>query len=108
MAHHLKDCPANDGFGCRCEDMANGRKSQTATPFTQFWDALNANLHVQCLPELTYGMARDLWTEATRQATIEARMIQKRRNRYIAAFNRRTDEVNALMARDSIIPMWHE
>lgn len=54
---------------------------QTVTPFTQFWDALNANLHVQCLPELTYGVARDLWTEATRQATQEARMIRNRQHR---------------------------
>ena len=54
---------------------------QTVTPFTQFWDALNATMHAQCLPELTYGVARDLWTSATMEATREARMIQKRQTR---------------------------
>jgi hypothetical protein len=51
---------------------------QTATPFTQFWDALNATMHAQCLPELTYGVARDIWTSATMDATREARLIQRR------------------------------
>lgn len=55
--------------------------AQTATPFTQFWDALNSTMHAQCLPELTYGIARDLWTTATMEATKEARIIQRRSNR---------------------------
>jgi hypothetical protein len=72
--------------------------AQTATPFTQFWDALNANLHVQCLPELTYGMARDLWTQATMEATKEARIVQRRgiRAAFAGKHVRRVDGVLAI------------
>lgn len=61
--------------------------AQTASPFTQFWDALNATMHAQCLPELTYGKARDLWTQATMEATKEARWLRQS--------NARADRINA-------------
>lgn len=36
-----------------------------ATPFMQFWDALNAQLHEQYfLPELRFGEARRIWEDA--------------------------------------------
>lgn len=71
---------------------------QTATPFTQFWDALNSTMHAQCLPELTFGVARDLWTAATMEATKEARMIQRRsiRATFAGQHVRRVDNVLAI------------